>query len=78
VAVNGFLLSRILTALGGAAGLGVALASEGAFVMMNGILIGLVGGWFVGPYLVFAVFLMLLAFKEGPRSALDFLRRRGR
>jgi hypothetical protein len=73
-----FQLSSILTALGGAVGLGVALASKSAVVMTIGILGGLVGGWFVGPFLVFAVFLVLIAFQEGPRSALDFLRRRGR
>ncbi|MCE9637607.1 MAG: hypothetical protein K8T90_18060 [Planctomycetes bacterium] len=76
--MNLFQLSSTLAALCGAVGLGVALASKGAVVMTIGILGGLVGGWFAGPFLLLSAFVVAIAFQEGPRSALDFLRRRGR
>ena len=76
--MNGFQLSSILAALCGTVGLGVALAGTGAVIMTIGILGGLVGGWFAGPFLLFSAFVVATTFQEGPRSARDFLRRRGR
>ena len=75
--MNLFELSSILGSLCGAVGFGFALASKGVGLMIIGILGGLVGGWFVGPLLVLSCFLVAIAFQEGPRSALDLLRRRG-
>jgi hypothetical protein len=76
--VNLFQLSSILTSFGCAAGLGLALASKGGFWMAVGIVGGFVGGWYLGPLLVLSFLVVGLAFQEGPRSALAFLRRRGR
>jgi hypothetical protein len=76
--VNLFQFSSILTSLGGAAGVGLALASQGGFWMAVGIVGGFVGGWYAGPLLVLSFFVVGIAFQEGPRSALAFLRRRGR
>ena len=76
--VNLFNFASILTAFGGAVGLGLALASKGGFLIAVGIVGGFVGGWYVGPLLVLSFFVAGIAFQEGPRAAAAFLRRRGR
>jgi hypothetical protein len=73
-----FELSSILGALGGAIGLGIALASRGPVVAIMGIVGGLLAGWFVAPFLVLACFLVGIAFQEGLGAALAFLRQRRR
>jgi len=73
-----FHVARIFCALGGALTLGILLAGYGVPATLLGVIAGLVGGWFVGPLLVFAFFFVLVLIEKGPRSALDLLRRRPR
>ena len=73
-----FHVASIFCALGGALALGIVLAGQGVPATLLGVIAGLVGGWFIGPLLVFAVFFVVVLVREGPRSALDFLRRRPR
>jgi hypothetical protein len=73
-----FHVASIFCALGGALALGIVLAGNGGPATLLGVIAGLVGGWFVGPFLVFAIFFVLVLVQEGPRSALNFLRRRPR
>ena len=71
-----FHVASIFCALAGAFVLGIVLAGHGVPAVLLGVIAGLVGGWFVGPLIVFAAFFVVILAEEGPRAALDFLRRR--
>ncbi len=71
-----FHFASLLCAVGGALLLGVFLAEYGVVAMLVGVIAGLAGGWFVGPLLVLGIFVVGILVEEGPRAAIEFLRRR--
>jgi hypothetical protein len=71
-------LGSIFGAVGGAIGLGCLLSSQGALPAIAGVVGGAAAGWVIGPFVMLAFVLLCLALEEGPRAALDFLRRRPR
>lgn len=73
-----FHVASIFCALGGALALGIVLAGHGVPAALLGVIVGLVGGWFVGPILVVVAFFVVILIQGGPHAALDFLRRRPR
>ena len=76
--MNLFHVASIFCALGGALILGALFSENGVSATIFGVIAGVVAGWFVGPLLVFLIFFVLIFVEEGPRSAVDFLRRRPR
>lgn len=70
----GFILGGVVGAVAGATLGHTAMGGWGA---LAGALLGLVIGAFVLPLMIFAGFVIGIAFQDGPRSAWMFLRDRG-
>lgn len=77
VAVNLFEASSIIGTIGGSlVGAFVGQSLLGWVGALIGFPAGAVIGWFLPPFLIFAVFLVLICLQSGPKEALDLLRPR--